>query len=258
MKKAVERRELALCIAALLLISSSNVPQISTEFFKRISDMVERYVHSLNILLRILERIFLSSDDTRDPDTSNITDTTTDVNNNENNDGGSNGGESVPNLININDDSEGDGHDRRLAKFEPPDGEIYHFSRITSQADYEGKWFDYDYERYMNVVDNKQLAGFHNIVYWLNYNVIKPPEEYGRFYKFIRYGGSIMMGWMPGEHEGNGGDVYLPPNDIISGVWDEYLRQWAIFIKNTSVPWFIDFCPESNGDWFPWSWNYGT
>lgn len=47
---------------------------------------------------------------------------------------------------------------------------------------------------------------------------------------------------------------------IIDGTFDEPLRAWAIEARDARTPIMIEFGPEVNGDWFPWSgkWNGGA
>lgn len=40
---------------------------------------------------------------------------------------------------------------------------------------------------------------------------------------------------------------------IINGDFDYYISLWAFEARNSGIPLIIDFCPEMNGNWFPWS-----
>ncbi|MCX7832660.1 MAG: glycosyl hydrolase [Ignavibacteria bacterium] len=40
---------------------------------------------------------------------------------------------------------------------------------------------------------------------------------------------------------------------IIEGEYDYYISIWAYEARNSGIPILIDFCPEMNGNWFPWS-----
>lgn len=40
---------------------------------------------------------------------------------------------------------------------------------------------------------------------------------------------------------------------IIEGEFDYYIAQWAFKARKSGIPMIIDFCPEMNGNWFPWS-----
>ena len=41
--------------------------------------------------------------------------------------------------------------------------------------------------------------------------------------------------------------------NIVKGKYDKELTQLAQDIKNYGKPILIDFAPEANGNWFPWS-----
>jgi beta-mannanase len=41
--------------------------------------------------------------------------------------------------------------------------------------------------------------------------------------------------------------------DVISGRYDEYIRDWAQDAKRYGHPFFLRFNWEMNGDWFPWA-----
>jgi hypothetical protein len=41
--------------------------------------------------------------------------------------------------------------------------------------------------------------------------------------------------------------------DISSGRWDRQLSAWADAARRSRTPMMVDFAPEMNGDWFPWS-----
>jgi hypothetical protein len=47
---------------------------------------------------------------------------------------------------------------------------------------------------------------------------------------------------------------------IARGDFDAALRRWARAARATRLPMLVDFAPEMNGDWFPWSgrWNGGS
>lgn len=40
---------------------------------------------------------------------------------------------------------------------------------------------------------------------------------------------------------------------ILDGDFDKELIQWALDAKNSGIPMMLDFAPEMNGNWFPWS-----
>ena len=43
---------------------------------------------------------------------------------------------------------------------------------------------------------------------------------------------------------------------ILNGDFDKELTQWANDAKNSGIPMMLDFAPEMNGNWFPWSGQY--
>ena len=42
-------------------------------------------------------------------------------------------------------------------------------------------------------------------------------------------------------------------NAILEGKWDAYLDKWGDGAREFGQPFFVSFCNEMNGDWFPWS-----
>ncbi|MBS1492276.1 MAG: hypothetical protein JST55_02125 [Bacteroidetes bacterium] len=44
--------------------------------------------------------------------------------------------------------------------------------------------------------------------------------------------------------------------EIVEGDFDKELTQWAIDARNSGIPMMLDFAPEMNGNWFPWSGQY--
>jgi hypothetical protein len=55
-------------------------------------------------------------------------------------------------------------------------------------------------------------------------------------------------GWEEGR-----ADPKYPLARIAQGDFDADLRRWARAARDTRVPLLVDFAPEMNGDWFPWS-----
>lgn len=77
----------------------------------------------------------------------------------------------------------------------------------------------------------------------------------GDFDKVRQRGAIPFLDWGSWSLD-NAGSVYQPAfslNQIISGTYDSYIRQWAIDAKNWSHPFFLRFDWEMNGNWFPWS-----
>jgi hypothetical protein len=51
-------------------------------------------------------------------------------------------------------------------------------------------------------------------------------------------------------------DPKYPLDKIASGAFDADLKRWAEAARDTRIPMLVDFAPEMNGDWFPWSGMY--
>jgi hypothetical protein len=72
----------------------------------------------------------------------------------------------------------------------------------------------------------------------------------------IRAHGAIpMIDWSPWDLAARGSpqqpDFQL--QDVIGGAYDEYIRQWAAAAAAWGKPFFLRFCHEMNGSWYPWS-----
>jgi hypothetical protein len=48
-------------------------------------------------------------------------------------------------------------------------------------------------------------------------------------------------------------DPVFRMRDLARGRWDDELRAWASAARESGIPIMVDFAPEMNGDWFPWS-----
>ena len=70
-----------------------------------------------------------------------------------------------------------------------------------------------------------------------------------------RHGAIPIVYWSPWDkpyRESKGPDRFSLKS-IIAGTWDTYIDQWADSAKAFGQPFFVSFCNEMNGDWFPWS-----
>jgi Glycosyl hydrolase family 26 len=70
-----------------------------------------------------------------------------------------------------------------------------------------------------------------------------------------RYGAIPMVYWSPWDKpyaEEKGPDQFSL-KEILAGKWDAYIDEWADGAKAFGKPFFVSFCNEMNGDWFPWS-----
>jgi hypothetical protein len=68
--------------------------------------------------------------------------------------------------------------------------------------------------------------------------------------------GSIpMVDWNPSDTGAN--PAYVQPDfqlqDITGGRYDTYIRTWASAAAAWGKPFFLRFCHEMNGTWYPWS-----
>ncbi len=70
-----------------------------------------------------------------------------------------------------------------------------------------------------------------------------------------RHGAIPMIYWSPWDKpytEEKGPDRFSLTG-ILAGKWDAYIDRWADGAKAFGKPFFVSFCNEMNGDWFPWS-----
>ncbi len=76
-----------------------------------------------------------------------------------------------------------------------------------------------------------------------------------------RHGAIPLIFWSPWDkpYEQSKGPDRFALTEILAGKWDAYIDAWADGAKAFGRPFFVSFCNEMNGDWFPWSgWFYGT
>lgn len=70
-----------------------------------------------------------------------------------------------------------------------------------------------------------------------------------------RHGAMAMVYWSPWDKpykESQGPDRFSLTR-ILDGDWNEYIDRWADGAVAFGEPFFVSFCNEMNGDWFPWS-----
>ena len=70
-----------------------------------------------------------------------------------------------------------------------------------------------------------------------------------------RHGAIPLVFWSPWDKpytESKGPDRFSL-RKILAGKWDSYIDRWADGAKEFGEPFFVSFCNEMNGDWFPWS-----
>jgi hypothetical protein len=70
-----------------------------------------------------------------------------------------------------------------------------------------------------------------------------------------RHGVMPMVYWSPWDkpYEESKGPDRFSLTEILAGKWDAYIDMWADGAKEFGKPFFVSFCNEMNGDWFPWS-----
>jgi beta-mannanase len=73
-----------------------------------------------------------------------------------------------------------------------------------------------------------------------------------------RHGAIPMIYWSPWDkpYEESKGPDRFSLTEILAGKWDSYIDKWADGAKAFGKPFFVSFCNEMNGDWFPWSGEY--
>jgi len=70
-----------------------------------------------------------------------------------------------------------------------------------------------------------------------------------------RHGATPMIYWSPWDkpYEESKGPDRFALTEILAGKWDAYIDAWGDGAKEFGKPFFVSFCNEMNGDWFPWS-----
>lgn len=70
-----------------------------------------------------------------------------------------------------------------------------------------------------------------------------------------RHGAMPMIYWSPWDkpYDESKGPDRFSLLEILAGKWDAYIDKWADGAKAFGKPFFVSFCNEMNGDWFPWS-----
>jgi len=70
-----------------------------------------------------------------------------------------------------------------------------------------------------------------------------------------RHGAVPLVFWSPWDkpYEQSKGPDRFSLTEILAGKWDTYIDSWADSAKEFGKPFFVSFCNEMNGSWFPWS-----
>jgi hypothetical protein len=64
-----------------------------------------------------------------------------------------------------------------------------------------------------------------------------------------------LIYWSPWDkpYEESKGPDRFSLTEILAGKWDTYIDSWGDGAKAFGKTFFVSFCNEMNGDWFPWS-----
>jgi len=70
-----------------------------------------------------------------------------------------------------------------------------------------------------------------------------------------RHGATPLIYWSPWDkpYEESKGPDRFALTEILAGKWDHYIDAWGDGASAFGKPFFVSFCNEMNGDWFPWS-----
>jgi beta-mannanase len=132
------------------------------------------------------------------------------------------------------------------AKYEPPDGQVYHGAFAVSQHSTNPGDYWLDVSTFENLA-NKHLA----IVLWYADWSANFQNSIGNIInQNLKPGGRVIeVGWMPSG---------VPIGDIANGLWDAYLQQWFTDARNNGEPIFLRFANEMNGCWVDYDgWHNG-
>lgn len=78
--------------------------------------------------------------------------------------------------------------------------------------------------------------------------------------RVTRHGSIPLIYWSPWDkpYDQDKGPDRFSLKAILEGKWDAYIDRWSEGAKAFGKPFFVSFCNEMNGEWFPWSgWFYG-
>jgi hypothetical protein len=121
--------------------------------------------------------------------------------------------------------------------FEPPDGQVYHGAFPVSQG--STKPGDY----WLDPVTFENLAGkpLAIVLWYADWSASFSNSVGNVITQYLKPAGRVIeVGWMPSQ---------ATLDDIISGVWDNYLTKWFSDARILGEPIFLRFASEMNGDW---------
>ncbi|HZZ42439.1 MAG TPA: glycosyl hydrolase [Tepidisphaeraceae bacterium] len=152
-----------------------------------------------------------------------------------------------------------------LAKFEPPDGVVYHGACIS------GEWGEADFKKalanYQTKVTDKPMAlcsmfaHCMEMGHWNTWRWTKPTPDgnwgngVGESIERIQAHGMVPVvawTWMDWHQMAKSPRL----QDLVAGKYDWYLDDWITGIKEYKDPIFIRLSHEMDGDWYPYSEGY--
>lgn len=135
-------------------------------------------------------------------------------------------------------------------------GQVYH-GAFTDNGPLENTVTVESIEKFESLV-GKKVAWVYFSDHWLEGKVTYPAASIDA----IKKTGSIpyirMSPWS--DLGQNKADPIISMQKIIDGQFDEDLKKWAQYARDSGTPIMIEFGPEANGKWFPWNgtWNGGS
>ena len=87
--------------------------------------------------------------------------------------------------------------------------------------------------------------------HWLGGRIRFPSKAVATIWSHGSFPFVRMMPWS--RQTENEPDPIFSLNDLAAGRWDRQLGVWADEARRSGIPLMVDFGPEMNGDWFPWS-----
>lgn len=141
----------------------------------------------------------------------------------------------------------------------PPQPEVPMTLQVPEHGAYTGAYMDFgDYEDEVSlekIEEFEKLVGKHQAIvasssYWGEQSF--PMDNLKLIW---RHNSIPLVYWSPWDRpyaEDQGPDKYSLKS-ILEGKWDAYIDRWADQAKEFNQPFFVSFCNEMNGTWFPWS-----
>lgn len=145
---------------------------------------------------------------------------------------------------------------RKLALLEPPDGRAYHGASLPDTWSESG--LQAQLRNYEKVAGRKV-----SVVTWFascyqNGRLTSWNSEYLPVLRRVRRAGAmslIKFSVQDDNWRSNGKIADL--RDVTRGVYDDYFKSAAVACREFGAPMWISFCHEMNGNWYPYSQDYG-